>query len=373
VNSNIIHSSLRFLFVIFAVIASLFLLFYVSAYTYPFLIAIVIAFLINPVVDFFVHKTSMPRYVAVIITIVLFLTVVFGIMYLLIAEIVAGTAYLVKVVPPHFQKLVEYMENFFAIKIVPIYNEIAAMIRELDKSEQDKLMENIQAVGATIVDGVSTLLTSILGAIQSLLLSLPNIATVLIFSLLATFFISKDWYRLGAMVKKIIPDSAHDSSQNVFNELKKAFFGFIKAQLTLISITAIIVLIGLLILRVEYAITIAIIIGLVDLLPYLGTGAVFVPWIIYIFLTGNYALTIGLAVLYIIVVVQRQVMEPKILSSNIGLDPLATLVALFVGFKLFGFLGLILGPVILVIINALQTAGVFENIWKFIIGKPKTR
>ena len=69
--------------------------------------------------------------------------------------------------------------------------------------------------------------------------------------------------------------------------MKKALLGFIKAQLTLISITLIIVLIGLLILRVEYAITIALITGIVDLLPYLGTGAVFVPWIIYEAVTGN--------------------------------------------------------------------------------------
>ena len=101
--------------------------------------------------------------------------------------------------------------------------------------------------------------------------------------------------------------------------------------------TTVIVLIGLLILRVPYAITIAIITGVVDLLPYLGTGAVFVPWVIYVFFTGDTAFAIGLLILYIVVIVQRQIMEPKVLSSNIGLDPLATLVALFVGFKLFGF------------------------------------
>ncbi|OZM57953.1 sporulation integral membrane protein YtvI [Lottiidibacillus patelloidae] len=372
-NANILYSSLRLLFVIATIIVSLYGLFYVSTVTYPFLIAIIIAFLINPIVNFLEKKTNLPRYIAVIVTIVVFLAAVFGIMYLLVAEIVAGTAYLVKVVPPHFQKLVEYIQAFFVAKIVPIYNDITAMIRELDQSEQDKLMNNINEFGATVVDGFSTILITILGAFQSLLLGLPNAATVLIFSLLATFFISKDWYRLGDKINNLIPASAHKSSQSVINELKKAFFGFIKAQFTLISITAVIVLIGLLILRVEYAITIAIIIGIVDLLPYLGTGAVFVPWIIYTFITGDYPTTIGLAILYIIVVVQRQVMEPKILSSNIGLDPLATLVALFVGFKLFGFLGLIIGPVLLVIINALQSAGVFENLWNFIIGKTKTR
>lgn len=93
------------------------------------------------------------------------------------------------------------------------------------------------------------------------------------------------------------------------------------------------------------------------------------PWIIYTFTTGNISFAVGLSVLYLVVIVQRQIMEPKILSSSIGLDPLATLIALFVGFKLIGFLGLIVGPILLVIIRTLHSAGVFTDIKNFIIAK----
>ena len=139
--------------------------------------------------------------------------------------------------------------------------------------------------------------------------------------------------------------------------------------LTLVSMTTVIVLIGLLILRVPYAITIAIITGVVDLLPYLGTGAVFVPWVIYVFFTGDTAFAIGLLILYIVVIVQRQIMEPKVLSSNIGLDPLATLVALFVGFKLLAF-RINHRSVTLVLLNTLHKANVFHDLWKYIKGSP---
>jgi len=161
------------------------------------------------------------------------------------------------------------------------------------------------------------------------------------------------------------------SGKSVFVDLKRALLGFLKAQLTLVSITTVIILIGLIILRVDYAITIALVTGIVDIIPYLGTGLVFVPWIIYEVITGQMPQAIGLTVLYIIVLVQRQIMEPKILSSSIGLDPLATLVALFVGFKLIGFLGLIVGPVTLVIISTLNKAGVFADLWSFIKGAEK--
>lgn len=223
-------------------------------------------------------------------------------------------------------------------------------------------------MGSSIADTGRQILTDILTWIPAQLRALPNLATVLIFSLLGTFFISKDWYKLGDRVRKLLPERVLTSGGNVYRGLQKALIGFLKAQLTLISITAVIVLIGLLILRVDYAITIALITGIVDLMPYLGTGLIFVPWILYLFFTKNYFLTIAISVLYIIVIVQRQLMEPKVLSTNIGLDPLATLVALFVGFQLFGFLGLIIGPVTLVVINTLHQTGVLKEIWDFIRG-----
>ncbi len=232
-------------------------------------------------------------------------------------------------------------------------------------------MENIQNVGKTFGATVGNFIQNFFGNIPNVLSWFPNAATVLIFSLLATFFISKDWYKLSGIAGRLIPNRARTSGKTVFADLQKALFGFLKAQATLVSITTIMILIGLLILRVDYAITIALIAGIVDIIPYLGTGAIFVPWIIYEIITGDTGIAIGLGVLYIVVLVQRQLMEPKILSSNIGLDPLATLIALFVGFKLIGFLGLIAGPVVLVIINTLHRANVFRDVWAFIKGNEK--
>ncbi|GCD81555.1 sporulation integral membrane protein YtvI [Parageobacillus thermoglucosidasius] len=365
-----LYSFLRFLLVIAIVVLGAIALYYVSTVIYPFIIAFFIAFFINPLVDFLETKAKMPRWLAVVVTLIVLFALVAGLVTLLIAEIVSGTQYLANVVPENFQKLVKYMETFFAQQIIPLYHDLAVLFKNLDASQQDTIMNNIQAVGTQIATTVGQFTQRVLQNIPQLLTWLPNAATVFIFSLLATFFISKDWYRLTGMVQKILPAKAHKSGKTVFLDLKKALFGFIKAQATLISITTVIVLIGLLILGVDYAITIALIIGLVDILPYLGTGIVFVPWIIYAAISGNVPFAIGLGVLYIIVLVQRQIMEPKVLSSSIGLDPLATLVALFVGFKLIGFLGLIVGPVTLVIIRTLHSANVFRDIWNFIIGKP---
>ncbi|MCG0313234.1 MAG: sporulation integral membrane protein YtvI, partial [Calditerricola sp.] len=181
-----------------------------------------------------------------------------------------------------------------------------------------------------------------------------------------TFFISKDFRRIRRTLVEWIPVPLHDSTRAVVVDLRRALVGFVKAQLTLTSVTALLVLVGLLLLRVPYAVTIALLTGLVDLLPYLGTGAVFVPWIAYLFITGQIALAIGLSALYVIIIIVRQILEPKVLATNVGLDPLVTLIALFVGLKLWGFVGLIAGPAFVVILGALKRAGVFRDLWTYI-------
>ncbi|MNI14468.1 hypothetical protein D3C73_677310 [compost metagenome] len=92
-----------------------------------------------------------------------------------------------------------------------------------------------------------------------------------------------------------------------------------------------------------------------------------VPWLLYAFLTGNVPLGIGLSILYGIIMISRQIIEPKVLSSSVGLEPFPTLISTFVGLKLFGFLGLIIGPVSLVIASAFIRAGVLRNLRNYIM------
>ncbi|MFC0270275.1 sporulation integral membrane protein YtvI [Metabacillus herbersteinensis] len=368
-NLHFLYSSLRLLFIVGSVFLGFLACYYLSTLTYPFIIAICTAFLINPIVNAFERIGKLPRGLAVFLSITILFSLIAGILTLLIAEIVSGSTYLAKVVPSHFEKLIVYLETLFANQIIPLYNQLTNMFNNLESNQQESIVSNIENVGERIASSVGEFIKSFLENIPAIISWLPDAATVIVFSLLATFFISKDWYKFKAALQTVLPAKAKKSGRTVLKELKKALIGFIRAQATLISITAIIVLIGLLVLRVDYAITIAMIIGLVDLLPYLGTGLIFLPWIIYLALSGNIPLSISLGVLYIVVLLQRQIMEPKVLSSSIGLDPLATLVALFIGFKLIGFLGLILGPVVLVVLKTLHEAGVYRDTWNFIVEK----
>lgn len=366
VNREYVNIVIRTILVISITIGSLLSIYVTWKLAYPFILGILFALMMNPIVNFLEKKWRFPRTLAVFTTLISMISLFAGAITLLIAEIVAGTTYLSTVVPEQVLTLVTYGENLFASQILPFYNKMVGLFKDLDSGQQDTIMSSITTTGNKIAETASTFLQNFFLKLPALISWIPNAATAIIFSLLATFFISKDWDKFSVKSGNFIPLKVRTSGKNVYRDLKKALFGFVKAQLTLVSITLVIVLIGLLILKVNYAITIALITGLAEVLPYLGTGTVFIPWIIYQFIVGNYGMVIGLSILYGIVIVQRQLMEPKILSSSIGMDPLATLISLFVGFKLIGFLGLIVGPVVLVLITTLHRAHVFKEIWHYI-------
>lgn len=368
-NQLYIYRFVRFLIVIGMIFLGGALLFYISTFTYPFIIAMILAFFMNPLVNFLEQTGRLPRSMSVILALLLIFSVLAGLIILLITEIVSGTNYLASVIPSHIETFVTYIENFIAHTIIPFYNETATLFSQLDQTQQQTIIKNIKDIGHNFTTDVSHFIQSFLKNIPAIIGWIPSTATVLFFSLMATFFISKDWHRLVQLTGKLLPHKIFSDGKKVILDLKQALFGFITAQFTLLSLTTITILIGLLILRVDYAITIALICGLIDFIPYLGTGSVFIPWIIYEFITGDTESAIGLMVLYIVVIVQRQIIEPKVLSASIGIDPLATLLALFAGYKIIGFFGLFLGPIILVIINTLYRAKIFYEIWNFIVGR----
>ena len=238
---------------------------------------------------------------------------------------------------------------------------------ENNPQQSSEILTSIRENLGVVTDKGTQFITDILAGIGSFLGNLPYYATVLVFIILAAFFIGIDWPRLRERLLSLIPRRVSKTGSLVIRDLKKALFGFVRAQLTLISITGVIVWIGLSLLGMEYALILAIITGAVDLLPYLGVGTVMVPWAAYLMLAGDFRFGLGIAILYVIILVVRQILEPKLVATNIGISPLLTLVALFIGLKLFGVFGLILGPVITVLLLALYRAGVFLDLWNYIV------
>lgn len=351
--------------VIFALIALAIV--YVTPLVYPFIFGWLIAYLLNPLVRFLGTRTRFPRWLAVSTALLFFIGITAAFFTLLVANIVVELGNLAESFQAHINEWKDqFVQWLNSSQIQGLVNQLGSFYRQ-NPQYQNTINSNVSSTAKTIADFSTSVVTAFINGIIAFLASLPKIATLTVIALLASFFISKDWHRHAAAIRSWFPEKVITATRAIWSDLQKALFGYIRAQLILVTMTALVVTIGLLVLRVKYAISIGLLTGVVDLLPYLGTGAVMVPWIVYNFLRGDMFMGIGLSVLYGIVLVARQILEPKVLATSIGLDPLATLIAMFVGLKLLGVLGLIAGPVTLVVLSAFARAHVFRDIRNYIV------
>src|SRR5690625_4739323 len=372
-NKHNLFILLRIVIVIAATIGGIVLLYFLGKLMVPFIIGFFLALVINPLVTLIQDKTKMPRGFAVFTSIIIIIGVISAAITLLVTEIIQGFSHLSKIIPEHYKKFSQYIQDMYEEKIMPLFNNLLSMFKDLEQGQQGTLLDSMQFVGERLTNTFSTIIQSVGNGLYVVISKLPNFATILIISLLATFFISKDWERIILKLYDKIPEKVHRRINQIYEGLQNALLGFLKTELKLTFITAVIVLIGLTILRVEHSLTIALIVWILDFLPYLGAILVFLPWAVYSFSTGNIFLGTGLSILYGLIVLQRQLIKPKILSSNIGISPLLTLFTMYVGFKLIGIIGLVLGPLTFIFIKILYETEILKEIWHFIIGKKKAR
>ena len=193
----------------------------------------------------------------------------------------------------------------------------------------------------------------ILSLTGGILSRVPNGALIFGTALISGYMISARLPRIRSWLREKLRTERIQKLLDGLSRVKTALLGWLKAQLKLMGLTWVILTLGLVLLRIPYAPFWAGIIALVDAFPILGTGAVLVPWSLVSFLQGDRLLAFGLLGLYLAAVVTRTVLEPRLVGKQLGLDPLVTLVALYMGFRLFGIGGMILSPLIAVAVTQL--------------------
>ena len=159
-----------------------------------------------------------------------------------------------------------------------------------------------------------------------------------------------------AFLKSLIPQGKRHFIMDVVRYAKTAVTAFIKSYSILFVVTFMELWIGLSVLRIPYSLAIAFGIALFDLMPVLGTGGILLPWVVIAGIAGNYGMALGVGILYIVITVVRNSLEPRIVGGEIGLHPLATLVAMMLGLGLMGLVGMLLFPITLVALNNIRKA-----------------
>lgn len=372
INKEWLGMGLRATFVLAIGLASYYILIFSVPLIYPFLIGWFIALTIEPGVQFLQKRMRMPRWAAVSLLLSLTVSIVSILLILLVSKVVSELTRLAPSLPHHFDRFSQYLFDTFLSEDSPITRLIQTIQDYLQNhpEHQKEIVETIRSNLGTLTEIGTNFITEVIAGIGSFLGNLPFIITVLLFILLAAFFIGLDWPRLREGLYRLLPTRVRQTGSIIVKDLRRSIVGFIRAQLTLMTVTGVIVLIGLWILDIEYALTIALIACAIDLFPYVGVGGMLIPWGIYLIIVGDYPLGVGILLVYAVVTIVRQLLEPKLVAANIGLDPLLTLIALFVGLSLFGLGGLILGPILVVVITAFYRAGVLWDLWLFIKGKP---
>lgn len=256
------------------------------------------------------------------------------------------------------QTFIAALPGLFRDTVYPFLMEMAGRIEELLAPINPELTEQILEMGKSAVKSLGQFATDLsAGAVKlvaSGAVSIPGIIVQIVITVVSSFFIAADYRLVLDFLKKLIPDRHRAYVIQVTRYAEQAVLVYIKSYSLLFLITFVELWLGLSILKIPYALAIGLGIAVFDLMPVLGTGGILLPWAAVLLVMGNFPLSLGILLLYIIITAVRNTLEPKIVGEQIGLHPLATLVTMVLGLQLAGLLGMILFPITLVAVTNLR-------------------
>ncbi len=185
---------------------------------------------------------------------------------------------------------------------------------------------------------------------------LPSALIFTVVFIMSIYFMSYDEKGLREEIKKFVSPAIIDKLRRIRKIFSTAFSGYIKAQLIIMAVVFVVLLTGFAVMKVEFSILLAFVISLVDAIPVLGTGLVLNPMAFIYLIQGDYFRAIGFVSLYVVVLVLRHFIEPRVLSGQLGMHPIITLVSMYMGFKLIGVSGMIIGPLLALIVISFLNA-----------------
>jgi len=318
---------------------------FVLPYVMPFAIGAFLAFLLEPVVSFFVYRVRLRRSWSAFVTILVVLAVFSYLISLGVARLFSEVADLYQYFPQYYAEIQELVERALSYA-----GEVSGRFpRPIQAILQDQ-WNRIYEVLAKVVTGAG-------GIIRTL----PEMTVSAIFTLLSTYFMIRDRAHISEFLRDLVPAGLFQAVRNVELDILRGVAGFVRVQTVLIGITMLVNVVGLALLGARYSVVLGILVALLDLLPVVGPGVVYVPWTVYEFTWGNPARGVGLIALYGGVSVFRQIAQTHLVGRELGLHPLETLLSLYVGYKLFRVPGLVYGPLVAIFLKGLWKSGVIPR------------
>lgn len=320
---------------------------------FPFLMAIIIAIFLEPLVQLLMKYAGMKRLASAAIVCSVFTLGIAALIYLLGLKLISELILFLMKLPKYLDQANAFFQE--TLQKTQLFYE------NLPPDVANQIQKGTETALSALINALNSLLGSVSGAFLDLAKTIPNLFILLVVFITALYLFSFNLPTLKGKFLMLFESKSQGKVEEVLLNLRKAIFGFIRAQLLISALTYVVALLGLMFLKVDFAVAIAFLIIIVDILPILGTGSVLIPWAAYQFVKGDGYLAVGLLIMYLVIIVFRRLVEPKILGDSVGISPLSALISLYVGFKLVGVIGLFLGPIVVIIYQAMQKVGLLNT------------
>ena len=340
----------------FAFVVILFTIFVVPKillFFLPLVIGWVIAAIANPPVKFLEEKLKITRKATSAVVIVIVLATIVALIYFVASALIRQGIGLAESIPDKWAELEESFDETGS-KLDGFYSSLPDGIQHiLDKAED--------GIGTLVSGVVGRLGTPALNAIGNFAMGLPNLLVCTIMSVLAAYYFVADRKYLTNFLKKHIPAKITGKWSIASASMRKAVGGYFLAQIKIEAFIYVLLVIGLLIIGVDYVPLVALGIAFLDFLPFLGTGTVMVPWAVIELISAEYRTAIAIMIVWIVTLIIRQLIQPRIMGAEVDMPPIPTVILIFIGYRVAGVLGMIAALPIALIVCNLNENGVFDT------------
>lgn len=366
----------------YAMLLVLGFLFYKYAFgvCFPIMFAFFIAVILQRPKNFIIKKTVLKKGFASTLCVFSLMLIAAAIVVLIGVRAAEEIRGFINYVMLQFQNIDTIVNNIetsllsFAGKLPEFISEtatdgIAALFTELREFLAGTSTELPEQITGTLGDiNLSWITTPITGVISTAS-RIPSILISIVVTIVLSCFMTADYDLITRFVYCQFPKEKRKDLTRAKQLLKLNLGKMAKAYALIMLVTFTEVFIGLTILKMlglfqsNYIAVIAVVTSIVDIIPVLGTGTIVLPWAAYSLIVGDYGMAIGLLILYAAVTVIRQIVEPKLVAGQLGLPPFVTLIAMYLGLKIFGVLGVFALPIIIIMLKLLNDEGII-NLWK---------
>lgn len=319
----------------------------------PFIIAFLIAAILNAPIKLCCEKLHLRRGFVSILFVLLFYAVASFIVIMVGAKLVVV-----------LQDLFASLPYFFTTNLEPLIRDTFSQVEKLFLSLDPNLISALEESSSTLLNAlgnfVSKFSTTVVSYVSGFATSIPGIFVKTIITIIVTFFMTIDFEKITGFIKRQLPESASSSIGEVKKYITTTLFKCVLSYMLILMMTFAEITIGLNIIGIPNAVLIAMVIAVFDILPVLGTGGIMIPWAIISFAYRNYKIGFGIALLYVIVTIIRNIVEPKLVGQQVGLHPVVTLISMFVGLHFLGFIGMLGLPITISVVKNLNDKGVIK-------------